>query len=66
MEEDDYNVNNYSDNELYDILELVNPSDSILEAKILQMINTYKSLATDQGRKLVDFFMNMYQHFFVL
>jgi hypothetical protein len=64
MEEDDYNVNNYNDNELYDILELVNPSDSILEAKILQMINTYKSHATDQGRKLVDFFMNMYQHFF--
>jgi hypothetical protein len=64
MEEDDYNVNNYSDNELYDILELVNPSDSVLEAKIIQMINIYKSMDSDYGKKVVEFFMNMYQRFF--
>jgi hypothetical protein len=64
MEEDDYNVNNYTDNELYDVLELVNPTDSVLEAKIIQMINIYKSVDSSYGKKLVDFFMNIYQRFF--
>lgn len=62
--DDDYNVNNYTDNELYDILELVNPSDSILEAKIIQMINRYNSINNRYGKRLVEFFTNIYKHFF--
>ena len=29
-----YNVDNYTDKELYDILDLTDPSDRVLEAKI--------------------------------
>jgi hypothetical protein len=62
--DDDYNVNNYTDNELYDILELVNPSDSILEAKIIQMINKFKTINNRYGHTLATFFTNIYKHFF--
>ena len=62
--DDDYNVNNYTDNELYDILELVNPSDSILEAKIIQMINKFNSMNNRYGITLATFFTNIYKRFF--
>jgi hypothetical protein len=62
--EDDYNVNNYTDDELFDILELVNPSDSILEAKIIQMINKFKAIHNRYGNTMVTFFTNIYKHFF--
>jgi len=62
--DDDYDVNNYTDNELYDILELVNPSDSILEAKIIQMINKFNSMNNRYGITLATFFTNIYKRFF--
>ena len=37
--EDIYDISSYSDNELYEILDLVNPTDRELEAKILMMIH---------------------------
>lgn len=64
MIRDEYDVNNYSDSELYDILDLVNPSDSILEAKIIQMINRYSSINNESGKKLELFFKNIYNRFF--
>ena len=36
--EDPYNINNYNDEELYSILDLINPSDRELEAKINSLI----------------------------
>ena len=39
--EDIYNVNNYTEKELLDMLDLYNPSDRELEAKIIQLINKY-------------------------
>jgi len=59
-----YNVNNYTDSELYDILDLVNPSDRILEAKIVQMINRYASIPGESGEKLARFFQEIYDRFF--
>ena len=38
MSKDIYNIQDYSDDELYDILNLTNPTDRELEAKILMMI----------------------------
>jgi hypothetical protein len=64
MIRDEYDVNKYSDSELYDILDLVNPSDSVLEAKIIQMINRYSSIHNESGEKLALFFKNIYDHFF--
>jgi hypothetical protein len=61
MDEDpvDVNIDDYTDEELYSILDLTNPSDRVLEAKILMMIEKY----TNQP-KTKEFFENIYNHFF--
>lgn len=59
-----YDISQYTDNEMFDMLDLVQPSDRVLEAKIIQMINKYKTLSNDSGKQLADFFRNMYAHFF--
>lgn len=60
--DDIYKVNTYSDKELYDILDLVNPSDRELEAKILHMIWKYDNIGNSQH--LSTFFRGIYDHFF--
>jgi len=62
--EDIYNVNKYSDIELFQILDLINPSDRELEAKIIQMMNKYQSIKNDSGAQLFRFFNDIYNHFF--
>lgn len=59
-----YDVNKYTDEELYNILDLINPSDRELEAKIHHMIRKYKNMQTDAGDKLVWFFNAIYERFF--
>ena len=62
--EDIYNVNKYSDVELFQILDLIHPSDRELEAKIIQMMNKYQSIKNDSGAQLYRFFNDIYNHFF--
>lgn len=62
--EDIYNVNKYTDQELYNILDLVNPSDRELEAKIFHMTSKYKNMQNDSGNKLAAFFNDIYARFF--
>jgi hypothetical protein len=64
MNEDMYNVSKYTDNELYQILDLVNPSDRELEAKIIYFLNKYSSIRNTSGKQLYDFFNNIYNRFF--
>ena len=59
-----YNINDYSDKELYEILDLNNPSDRELEAKILMMIHKYEQSEAKSSKKLVEFFESIYNHFF--
>lgn len=59
-----YDIKNYTDEELYDILDLDNPNDRILEAKIVQMINKYSGIGGESGIKLARFFTDIYNHFF--
>lgn len=59
-----YNVDNYSDKELYDILDLVNPTDRELEAKINSMITKYEIIGNDSGDELAQFFKDIYERFF--
>jgi len=61
---DIYDINDYTEGELYEILDLVNPSDRELEAKILMLIHKYESLDTRSSRKLVKFFNDVYNYFF--
>ena len=64
MNNPEYDINDYTDKELFDLLDLTNPSDRILEAKILMMIQKYSELTTQSGRKLTKFFEEVYAHFF--
>ena len=61
---DTYEVNNYSDEQLYDILDMNHPTDRELEAKIIQMMRKYENIPTEIGKKLYTFFDNMYKRFF--
>jgi len=63
-EEDMYNVSTYTDSELYDILDLSNPTDRELEAKIIFLYRKYKNMQNDSGDELAAFFNNIYNHFF--
>lgn len=62
--EDIYNVSSYTDEELYGLLDLNNPSDRELEAKIISMIQKYNNIPNDTGNKLAIFFTDIYNHFF--
>lgn len=64
MSKDIYNIQDYSDQELYEILDLNNPTDRELEAKILMMIHKYEKSNAKSSKKLVHFFENIYSHFF--
>jgi len=59
-----YNVKNYSDNDLFDMLDLTNPSDRELEAKILMNIDKYDEIDDPISKKFKLFFENVYKHFF--
>jgi hypothetical protein len=52
-------IKSYTENEMYDLLDLVQPSDAVLEAKILFNIKKYQ-----QSPELLQFFQNMYNYFF--
>ena len=62
--EDIYNTASYSDQELYAILDLTNPTDRELEAKVLHMIWKYENFGNTSGDRLVRFFKEIYTHFF--
>lgn len=59
-----YNVKKYTDKELLDILNLSNPTDRELEAKILHMIWKYENMDNVSSDKFVQFFKDIYDHFF--
>ncbi|MFY7731227.1 MAG: hypothetical protein ACOVRN_17040, partial [Flavobacterium sp.] len=57
---DIYNINGYTDEELYAVLDLSNPTDRELEAKILHMIWKYENFGNASGDRLVRFFNDIY------
>ena len=59
-----YDINDYTDEELYEILDLFNPSDRELEAKIIFFINKYQEIGTQSSKKIADFFESVYNRFF--
>jgi hypothetical protein len=61
---DIYHVDAYTDKELYDILDLFNPSDRELEAKILFYIRKYENITTEEGIEIYHFFNDIYKRFF--
>jgi hypothetical protein len=59
-----YNVDNYTDSQLYDILDINSPTDRELEAKILHLIRKYMAMQTAAGNQLSKFFEDIYKRFF--
>jgi hypothetical protein len=59
-----YSIDSYSDEELFSILDLNNPSDRELEARILFLIHKYENMQNNSGNELVAFFTKIYNHFF--
>ena len=64
MKNNMYDVSKYSQSELYDILDVINPSDRELEAKIIFLYKKYKNMQNDSGEQLAKFFEDIYNHFF--
>jgi hypothetical protein len=62
--EDIYDISTYTEKELYDLLDLNNPTDRELEAKIIFMIKKYNSMSNNSGDKLANFFSDIYNYFF--
>jgi len=60
-----YDVSTYSDRDLYNILDLDDPSDRELEAKILAMVNKYTRMKGNlSSDMLAQFFIDIYTRFF--
>ena len=60
-----YDVSTYSDRELYNILDLDDPTDRELEAKILAMVNKYTRMKGHlSSDMLAQFFIDIYTRFF--
>jgi hypothetical protein len=51
MEKNEYDINNYTDQECFDILDLDNPTDRELEMKILQFMDKYE----EKSKRLYSF-----------
>jgi len=62
--EEIYNIEAYTDEEMYNILDLHTPSDGELEAKLIVMMKRYYNMQNEAGNQLYQFFYNMYEHFF--
>lgn len=60
-----YNVNDYTDAELFNILDLhPYPTDRELEAKIIQLIRKYETIGNNSADELSQFFRDIYARFF--
>ena len=65
MNQSEYDISEYTDKELYDILDLVNPSDRELECKILMKIREYNiTNGNGKNKGRLDFLNQIYHHFF--
>jgi hypothetical protein len=64
MADDLYDVKKYTNSQLYDILDMNNPTDRELEAKIIHLINKYSNMQNESGNKLALFFQSIYERFY--
>ena len=63
---DIYDISKYTDTELYNFLDVNNPSDRELEAKIISLIQKYSTIENEASETLSQFFQDIYAHFFDL
>jgi len=59
-----YNVSEYTDKELFQLMDLDSPSDRVLEMQIHILMNKYESMDNKMGKEMFAFFTDVYNHFF--
>ena len=59
-----YNIKNFTDEQLFAILDMDHPTDRELEAKIIHLIRKYENMQNEDGTRLSTFFKEVYDHFF--
>jgi hypothetical protein len=59
-----YNIEKYSEEELFEMLDLNNPTDRELEAKLIFTIEKYDELNEPEACKIKAFFEDAYRYFF--
>jgi hypothetical protein len=64
MNYNNYDVHSYTDNELLELLDLSNPTDRELEAKIIHLIRKYDNINSPSADILSTFYRDIYFHFF--
>jgi hypothetical protein len=64
MGDEVYDVSKYTDEELFGILDVNNPTDRELEAKLLSLVYKYNNIGNESALKLTQFFVDIYNHFF--
>ena len=64
LDDDLYNIERYTDEDLYSMLDMNNPTDRELEAKIVMTINKYDEMEGDEAKEMKRFFDKVYDHFF--
>jgi hypothetical protein len=61
---DEYNVKNFTDEELFHLMDLNNPTDRELEAKLYMLIEKYEGNKNKLSVKMCKFFNDVFSHFF--
>lgn len=54
----------YTDGDLFQLLDLNNPTDRELEAKLYSLIEKYNSIKSNIGQQLKHFYISVFNHFF--
>lgn len=62
--DDVYNIEKYTEEELFTMLDLNNPSDRELEMKLLTTIDRYGEIEGEDSSKIKAFFQEAYEYFF--
>ena len=59
-----YNIKDFTDKELFQLMDLDSPSDRVLEMQIHILMNKYESMDNKMGKEMFSFFTDVYNHFF--
>jgi hypothetical protein len=59
-----YNVGEYTDKELFQLMDLDSPTDRELEMQIHTFMNKYENMDNKIGKEMFSFYSDVYNHFF--
>lgn len=60
----DNDIEQYTDIDLFQLLDLNNPTDRELEAKLYSLIEKYQTIKNNVGQQMKNFYISIFKHFF--